>query len=197
MTRLKSLFKRNTDMTLGERFKGFLGSMGSMAAFTIQDHVLLIKDLGNKAIQLFRKQDKSAGQPELSFKGKLDQWTKEPSASKSQLAALFFYLGTLPIMLLTRKNPKIGEKFHVVALKFIGMSIANLAPFAIALNRDDLRGKAPLIGAPMAVLGMANSRNPFFVGMGHLGESFNDLFFSDVAVNGVKTKSDPAPTASK
>jgi hypothetical protein len=78
-------------------------------------------------------------------------------------------------------------------LKAVGMSIANMAPFAIALNRDDLRGKAPLIGVPMAVVGMANSRNPFFVGMGHLGESFNDLFFSDVAVNGVRTRSETKP----
>jgi hypothetical protein len=196
MTRLKSLFNWSNGMTAGERFKGLLGTMGGMAAFTIQDHVLLFKDLGHQAIQLLRRQDHSNGQ-QATFKEKMEQWTKEPSASKSQLAAMFFYLGTLPILLLTRKNPKIGEKFHVVALKFIGMAIANLAPFAIALNRDDLRGKAPLIGAPMAVLGMANSRNPFFVGMGHLGESFNDLFFSDVAVNGVKTKSDPAPAASK
>lgn len=194
MTHLKSLFNRDNDLSMEKRLSGFVGELGRMAAFTIKDHVLLIKDLEQTVAQMFRKKETPSDQPQPTFKAKLEQWTKEPSASKSQLAVLFFYLGTLPILLLTRKNPKIGEKRSIIALKAIGMAIANLAPFAIAFNRDDLRGKAPLIGAPMAVIGMANSRNPFFVGMGHLGESFNDLFFSDVAVNGVKTKSEPAPT---
>jgi hypothetical protein len=195
MTHLKSLFDRKNDLTVEKRLTGLLGELGHMAAFTIEDHILLVKDLGQKAIQAFSKKEASPDEPQPTFKSKLEQWTKEPSASKSQLAVLFFYLGTLPILLLTRKNPQIGEKRFIIALKAIGMAIANLAPFAIAFNRDDLRGKAPLIGAPMAVIGMANSRNPFFVGMGHLGESFNDLFFSDVAVNGVKTKSDSTPTS--
>lgn len=192
MTRLKSIFNHSTQLSMEQRFTGLLSTLGSMAAFTIQDHVLLFKDLGKK---LFNHQSKRPEEKEQTLKEKLSNWTKQPSAIKSQLAVLFFYMGTLPILLLTRKNPKIGEKRSIVALKAIGMSIANAAPFAIAMNRDDLRGKAPLIGAPMAVIGMSNSRNPFFVGLGHLGESFNDLFFSDVAVNGVKTKSEPNAAA--
>jgi hypothetical protein len=188
MTRLKSLFDWGNGLTLEKRLTGLFSEMAGMAKFTAQDHVQLVKDLWSKGIHGFSgNASERSVQP---LKDRLSEWAKEPSATKSQLAALFFYMGTLPILLLTRHNPKIGEKFPVVALKFIGMAIANLAPFAIALNRDDLRGKAPLIGAPMAALGMANSRNPFFVGMGHLGEAFNDLFFSDVAVNGVTTKSE-------
>ena len=79
----------------------------------------------------------------------------------------------------------------IVALKAIGIAIGNLAPFAIAFHRDDPRGKAPLLGIPIMTIGMANSRNPFFVGVGHLGMGITEFFFSDVAVNGVKTKSDP------
>jgi hypothetical protein len=193
MTRLKSLFSRGSDLSAQDRLKGLFQTMKQMAVFTVQDHALLVKDLGRKAVHFASKNEDPAQEPSQTLRARLSEWVRQPSATKSQLAVIFFYLGTLPILLLTRKNPKIGEKRSIVALKAVGMSIANMAPFAIALNRDDLRGKAPLIGVPMAVVGMANSRNPFFVGMGHLGESFNDLFFSDVAVNGVRTRSETKP----
>lgn len=188
MSRLKSLFQPGQNLTFKNRLEGLLNEMKRMARFTAQDHIQLVRDLSQKSEQLL--DGKRGNPPERSnnsFQGRLLDWAGQPSAAKSQVAVLFFYLGTLPILLLTRRNPKIGEKKSIVALKATGLAIANLAPFAIALNRDDLHGKGPLIGAPMTVIGMANSKSPFFVGLGHLGEAFNDLFFSDVAVNGVKT----------
>jgi len=188
MSHLKSLFRPGNPLTWTQRAKGTAQELGHMTAFAATDHVLLVKNVVNAL-----RQAGTAQTSQVTPREKAEQWVKAPSALKSQIAALFFYMGSLPIVFLTRRNPKIGEKKVIVALKGLGMIIANAAPFAIALNRDDFRGKAPLVGVPMAVLGMANSKNPFYVGLGHLGESFNDVFFSDVAVNGVNTGRENKP----
>lgn len=225
MSRFRSLYSRDSNISFGERVIGITTELSKMFAFTIADHARLLKNLPadfRHVASVFRNH--SSEHPNDS---KLKEWLTKPSADKSHIAALFFYLGALPVLLFSHKVPHVtqsrlfksaAEKLPVsitqaplfksmtkpvneiakgktvTALKWIGMLMANLSLFSIALNRDDLKGKAPLLGVPMAVFGMASGKQ-FFQGMGNVGESVSNLFYSDMAVNGLETGKKETPVS--
>jgi hypothetical protein len=135
------------------------------------------------------QETKASAQSNLS---KLPRWLTEPTATKGRVASLLWYLGGIPILFLTRRNPKIGENPLLVGFKVAGQVLANLQLFTLALARTDLSGKAPLLGVPLSIIGNSLGKNDVFLGLGYAGEAANNLFFSDMAVNGLDKSAEAA-----
>lgn len=135
------------------------------------------------------QETKASAQSTLS---KLPHWLVEPTATKGRVASLLWYLGGIPILFLTRRNPKIGENPLLVGFKVAGQVLANLQLFTLALARTDISGKAPLLGVPLSIIGNSLGKNDVFLGLGYAGEAANNLFFSDMAVNGLDKSAEAA-----
>ncbi|MEB3287236.1 MAG: hypothetical protein VKJ04_07005 [Vampirovibrionales bacterium] len=204
MTRFKSVFDQKNQAGLFAKAGIAFEELGKMFFFTAVDHAKLLPNAYHNLTQHFATakapQFIPAGQntpahfaavPQKRQSGQtfddLKAWINKPTADKSQVAAIFMILGALPIVLFTHRKPDIGNSALVKTLKTIGMAFGNLSLFSIAIHRDDIKGKAPLLGIPLSVFGMGSSTNGLRIGMGYTGESINSLFFSDVAVNGVET----------
>jgi len=179
MSKLKALFDSKSGMSVLKRVSTLFSELVKMTGFAIKDHWIMVQDLVRSGKSIVNNDS------ETSRIDRLKTWATNPTSGKSQASVLLFYLGAIPavlIALITKKNA-IWDNKLVMVLKGVAMLLANLAPFTIALNRDDLRGKASMVGAPLALLGTAIS-NP---GLAGLGDSLNDIHFSDMAVNGLKT----------
>ncbi len=176
MQQLKDLFNASSDIKPLRRLTGLLSEMGKMTLFSVQDHFLMLGSMAKTAVRLIQGKPPEHGE-RMSF----TEWLKTPTAGKSRLAVLFFYMGSIPIMLLERKNPAIIQKPLLMALKGIGAVITAMAPVAIALQRNDMQGRAPILAAPLTVLGSIFSNS----GLSQFGEGFNDLMFSKAAVEGI------------
>jgi hypothetical protein len=195
MSRLKQAFIPSSGMNIAQRASAIGKELVGMTVFAAQDHVDLVKNLvkDNTSIarsianpNTWRRKDEAL-YPDLETDSRFNvNDLAKPSANKSRIAAMLTYAGTLPIVLLNTRIPDIGNKFIPQLLKGGAMLTANLSLFTLALNRDDWKGRAPLLGVPLSVIGNAKANNDFFVGIGQIGEAMNNLFFSDMAVNGLK-----------
>ncbi|MGE0200426.1 MAG: hypothetical protein AB7P76_05600 [Candidatus Melainabacteria bacterium] len=206
MTRFKSVFDHDNGLTPGERAKVFLRENLKMLKFIAGDHVQMMKEIftpakaENQPAAALHFDGHSVSEENVNWQEKAKAWIKAPMAKKSYMAVLCSYLGTLPIVFLGKRYPNISGNPVLVGFKFLNMLLANMAPFAIAMNRDDWRGKSPLLGVPLSVTGMALSHNKLGLAAGYLGDSITDNFFSSVAVDGVQmgdkqNKPDSAPAA--
>lgn len=227
MSRFLSIFE--SDVSLPQKVVRLATEIPSMAWFVVMDHVNLLKDVARETQGAAKKlaggfgyvltgkhadPDDTTAAPGFgarvvdTVKAGLQQ-VSEPSAYRSRLAVLSWYIGALPVVLLGQRHianspvvkrllrmehpEKLMSNRGLEILRFFGGIAANLTTFAVANNRSDWRGQAPVIGAPMSVIGTAiNAGNmytqDFWRGIGVLGEAINNLLFSEVAVDGLKVE---------
>lgn len=153
------------------KLKNLPKELFNITKFTIEDHIKLLKEIPKIITNLPKD---------------LTSDLTKPNADLSKFGALMSYIGALPILFLGSKNPKIVNSKFVQITKAIAMITANLTLFNIALQRKDIKGKAPLLGVPLTVIGTALAKDSFTVGLSNLGEAIDNVFFSDMAANGLQ-----------
>ena len=107
MSRFKALTSRKSGIGFGERIIGIVSELSKMFSFTVADHARLLKNIPDDfkhVASVFRNHPS-----EHPNDSKLKEWLTKPSADKSHIAALFFYLGALPVLLFSHKVPHVTQ----------------------------------------------------------------------------------------
>lgn len=172
MTTFKSVFDTQSQAPISQRLGTLAKEGAKMSAFIAGDHVHLAKSLLN-----------GTSAP-TSLKGLF-----EPSTAISRASVLLTYAGALPLLVKGLKNPNLLVHSRLAnvcdGLKMGALALANLSYVNLALHRQDWKGRAPLLGVPLTVIGTSTAHNNRLIGMSQLGEGLNSLFFSDVALKGL------------
>jgi len=202
MEKFKKAFSLKSALNPAQRAFTVLEESFRMLGFIAVDHLLLIKDLFKLSLKLPEKLGKLISKtPEtvadfiinptdavaVSANKIVDATNdlSKPHHELSQIGAFLVYISSLPLVLFMPKNPKLANNKLIQTLKAAAGITSNLTLFSLALHSKGVKNKVPVIGVPLSVIGSAKANNNFFVGMCNTGEGLNNVFFSEVAVNGL------------
>lgn len=184
MSPLKDVFNFKKSIPLPARLATLGKELAHIAAFSASDHILMVKSL----IQDLKPHHAQSKHKPPNWKALWNSiW--QPNPTITRLSVLFTYAGAIPFLLfgLRENNSKTFIRLTQLS-KGIGLALADLSIFNLALRRKDTLGRLPVLGAPLVVFGTPIASNTLSRGMSQFGEGLLSWFCSDISLYGLPHK---------